>query len=414
MATGQNGANDLETLNGFFKDVYADQLEDLIPEGVKLQKMIPFSKPNARMGYQYKQPVTLRLEHGVTYGGEAGEAFDLNDAVPAGTKEASVRACEMVLRGRVSFGSISRSINDAASFGRATKHVIKNLMVSSHKKQEQMMFYGQSGLARVDGAVTAAALIPIRAADFAPGIWAGAEGMKLKIYDDKVGTTDRYGAGALSITSVDIKNKTITVDQNVTLVDGDYIFEFGALGNECLGLEAMLDGSVASPFGIPSASYSLWNANKYDNGAAVMTFAKVSDSIADAVSKGLEGKIDFFVNPKSWANLLNEQTAQRRFDSRYDVKKYENGSEGIVFHSQNGIIEVHSSTYVKESLAFGLELDCFERVGSSELTFKVPGSSDDFMIKLEAAHGVEFRTYCDQALFCSALGHNILIYNIIS
>lgn len=56
--------NDLATLNGFFKSVYADKLEDLVPEGVKLVKMLPFVKPNKRMGNDYKQPVSLQLEHG--------------------------------------------------------------------------------------------------------------------------------------------------------------------------------------------------------------------------------------------------------------------------------------------------------------------------------------------------------------
>jgi hypothetical protein len=51
--------NTITTLNGFFKNVYADKLENLIPEGVKLAKMIPFQSPVKRMGLEYKQPVTL-------------------------------------------------------------------------------------------------------------------------------------------------------------------------------------------------------------------------------------------------------------------------------------------------------------------------------------------------------------------
>jgi hypothetical protein len=56
--------NDIDTLNGFFKNVYADKLEDLVPEGVKLCKMIPFAKPNKKIGLEYKQSVSLQLEHG--------------------------------------------------------------------------------------------------------------------------------------------------------------------------------------------------------------------------------------------------------------------------------------------------------------------------------------------------------------
>ena len=63
MATGQNNSNDLGTLNGYFKTVYGEA-QDLIPEGIKLGKMINFVAPNKRMGLEYKQPVTLQLEHG--------------------------------------------------------------------------------------------------------------------------------------------------------------------------------------------------------------------------------------------------------------------------------------------------------------------------------------------------------------
>ena len=179
----------------------------------------------------------------------------------------------------------------------------------------------------------------------------------------------------------------------------------------------MLDGSELSPFGITSSEYSLWDGNRHVvNGGtpAALSFKEISVSIADAVSKGLEGKLDAFVSPVTWADLLNEQTTVIQKDSSYSNKKYENGSESIVFYSQNGAIEIHSSTYVKEGIAFVLDLKSFERVGSQELSMKLPGSSDEFVVKLENSHGIEFRTYCDTALFCNAIGHNILISGILN
>ena len=427
-------ANNIDTLNGFHKSIYGEELVDLIPEGVKLTKMIPFVKPNKRMGFDYKQPVSLQLEHGVTYGGTEGAAFSLNDAIPGATREASIKGCEMVLRGQVSIGAISRSINDAASYGRATKHVIKNLLISTHKKQEQMMFYGQSGIAKIatdveavaNGLVSAVEYnagttrteVLIEAASFAPGIFAGGEGMKLDFTASLAVAPVVLGK---SIVKVDVRSKVLYFagDQTASIVAEQFIFEGGAYGNECLGIEAMLSETSANVFGISTADYSLWNGNVYnlvtdggESSAAPLSFDHVSKSIADAVSKGLEGKLDLFVNPKTWSDLLSEQTAQRQFDSRYDTKKYENGAMSIVFYSQNGMIEIHSSTYVKEGIAFGLDLGCFERVGSSDVTFKIPGTNEDYMIKLQDYHALEYRTYCDLAIFCTALGHNLLITGI--
>jgi len=409
-------ANSMETLNGFHKTIYGDELTDLVPEGVKLSKMIPFVKPNKKMGLDYRQPVNLQLEHGVSYLGSEGLNTQLNAAIAGATREASVKGCEMVLRGSLSFTAISRSINDAASYGRATKHVIKNLLISTYKKQEQMCFYGQSGIGQVES--VSGTDIVIKAASFAPGIYAGGEGMKVSFYTALSGGFPHDDG--VTISNVNIKTRTLTLSAAVSVAADDFIFEFGARGNESLGIESMLSETSANVFGIPTSDYSLWKGNVYDlyadggesAGGAPLSFDHVSKSIADAVSKGLEGKLDLFVNPKTWSDLLSEQTALRQFDSRYDTKKYENGAMSIVFYSQNGMIEVHSSTYVKEGIAFGLDLSCFERVGSSDVTFKVPGSNDDFVIKLEGQHALEYRTYADVAVFCNAIGHNILITSI--
>ena len=43
-------ANNLVTLNGLFKEVYADKLERLIPDGVKLQTMIKFAPRQKQPG----------------------------------------------------------------------------------------------------------------------------------------------------------------------------------------------------------------------------------------------------------------------------------------------------------------------------------------------------------------------------
>lgn len=355
----------------------------------------------------------------VTYGGTEGEAFDLETAISGATREATVKGCEMVLRGRVSIGSISRSINDAASYGRATKHVIKSLLTSTYKKHEQMMFYGQSSLAQVESVT--GQVVKLKKETFAPGIWAGAEGMKVDFYDVlSAGTQQGAVLTGYSISNVNIRTNEITVVGSlVGVAADDFVFEYGAYGKESLGLEQMLKKQTGAVFGINTQDYSLWRGNVYDlvddgneSAPAPLSYKHISNAIADAVSKGLEGKLDAFINPCAWADLLNEQTALRSYDSSYSVKKYENGSQSIVFYSQNGMIEIHSSTYVKEGLAFLLDLSCFERVGSSDVTFNLPGTNNEFMIKLENAHGLEYRTYCDVALFCDALGHNIIITSI--
>jgi hypothetical protein len=55
----QSPNNNLQTLNGLFKEVYADKLENLIPDGVMLLKRIPFVSKEKQNGSNYHQPVVL-------------------------------------------------------------------------------------------------------------------------------------------------------------------------------------------------------------------------------------------------------------------------------------------------------------------------------------------------------------------
>ncbi len=51
--------NTTGTLNGYFKETYADKLQDLIPDGVKLLNKIDFMSKDKQPGNLYHQPVIL-------------------------------------------------------------------------------------------------------------------------------------------------------------------------------------------------------------------------------------------------------------------------------------------------------------------------------------------------------------------
>jgi hypothetical protein len=56
--------NTVESLNGLFKETYASKIKDLVPEGVKLLKMIDFNSSEKSPGNFYHTPLALGLEHG--------------------------------------------------------------------------------------------------------------------------------------------------------------------------------------------------------------------------------------------------------------------------------------------------------------------------------------------------------------
>lgn len=406
----QNSANTFsDTLNGLFKEAYSDKLENLIPEGLKLYKMIEFLPKEKQPGNLYHQPVILGHEHGVTFASATDDAFNLQAPISGQIKDAQIQGNPVVLRSVLGYTAASRAAQGGSkAFMDATKFLVANMLRSISKKLEIELFYGQMGYGTV--ASVAANVITITTGEYAAGIWSGAEGMPLEIRN-AAGTTIR---GQCNVTSVDLANRTVTVDLLPAGVTGtDVIFHRGAYGNEFSGVHKIIT-NTGTLFNISASNYSLWSGNQYDAGSAALTLGKVERAVALGVNKGLDSDVICLVNPKTWSDLLVEQTALRRFDGTYSGAELENGGKSIKFYGQNGLITIEPSIYVKESYAYLLDLKEFARVGSTDVTFKRPGMEGNFFKELDSSAGVELRCFSDMALFCSAPGRQVLIKNIVN
>ncbi len=407
--------NVVGNLNGFFKEQYADKLKDLIPEGLKVINAIPFAAKEKQGGNLFHQPVILGMEHGVTFASSDEDAFNLLPAIAGQIKDAQVRGNPMVMRSILGYAAASRAMKGGAqSFMEATKYLVSNMLRSMSKKLEIQMLYGQKGYAAVESAVLVGTptLITIADAEWAPGIWAGAEGMPIDIYDSTLATL----RGSFVVASVDMDAKTISVTTSAFaagVTTSDVIFHKGAKDHEFAGIHKILETTSGIMFNINVGSYNLFKGNSYPV-AGPLSFAKMTKAAARPVEKGLDSKLTVFVNPRGWADLLNDQAALRKYDSSYSPVKVENGSKSIVFHSQNGDLEIVPSIYVKEGYAYGLALEEWSRVGSSDITFKRPGQGEDFFRDLENSAGYEMRLYTDQAVFCCAPGKNVLLTGIVN
>ncbi len=398
--------NDLSTLNGLFKTVYDKEMQELIPDGVKLMNMIPFSKSN-QVGASYNQAVVLGLEHGVSFGGPGDDVYDLNDAVAGNVKQAEVKPSSIVLKSILGYVTASRSLaGGEKAFKDATKYLVANMLRSLTKKLEVELLYGQVGYATLAAqAATNTILIPD--AQWAPGIWGGAENMPIDIRDS-VGGNSRLR----NILSVDFDAKSITVDgAAVTIAAGDVIFHKGAYGKEFAGIHKIIT-NTGTLFGIDAATYTLWKGNTYSASNAPLSFQKLQEAIAKGVAKGLEDDVVVVVNPEVWADLLTDQAALRMYDQSYSPSKMSNGAKEIEFHGQNGMIKIMPSLYCKRGFAYVLCTEDWERIGSSEVTFRRPGRNDDFFKEVESKAGYELRAFADFCIFCHRPGVAVLIDSI--
>ena len=402
--------NTVGNLNGFFKEVYADKLQELIPEGLKLVNMIKFIGKDKQGGNLFHQPVILGMEHGVTFASSDDDAFNLNAPVAGQIKDAQVRGNPMVMRSLLGYTAASRSVGGKNSFMDATKYIVANMLRSMSKKLEIHLLYGQMGYGVVSSASTT--VVTITTAEWAPGIWAGGEGMPIEIRD----TTGATSRGEFTISSVDMDARTITLNANAAsagVVATDVIYHKGAYGNEFAGIHKILS-NTGTLFNINAGTYNLWKGNSYSAGSAALSFAKLTKASSRPVEKGLDSKLTFFVNPRGWADLLNDQAALRMYDQSYTSAQLQNGAKSLKFHSQNGELEIIPSIYIKEGYAYGLALEEFMRVGSSDISFKRPGYGDEFFRDLENAAAYELRLYTDQAVFCMAPGKNVLVTAIVN
>ena len=400
-------ASTVSQLNGLFKQSYGDNIVNLVPDGVKLYKMIDFISHEKRTGDLYHQPVSLTLEHGFTYGGTGGSVFNLEAANAGVMKDAQVQGHEMVLRSAISIGAVSRSLNSATSFEKATKHLVANMLRSFTRRLEVQMLYGKRGLATVGSLSGQAAVIN---ADFwAPGIWSGAEGMRVDVYQSDRSTVRVLD---LEISSVAFDTRTITFVANAgTLTAGDILYYKGSNSNEFDGVESIIR-NTGTIFNINAASYNLWQGSVV-TAAVDISFELITNGLTKLVEKGLvERKVQCLIHPKQFDVLLADLASKRSFDQSYKSGEAVDGHKAIKFFSQNGEIEVIPSIYVKQSHAFILCLEEFMRVGARDVSFDMPGYEGEFFRLLSDSNGYELRAYTDQALLCQAPGLQCLIEDL--
>lgn len=393
-------------LDGFFKEVYGEDVPDLIPRDMKVQELIKFAPAEKQLGNKFNQPVRLTDSSGFTFAGADAGAFSLNDARALTLKNAEVSGAQVLLREQMDYETAARASKGRNAFKDATKYLLESMQKSHRKINEIQCLYGQSSIGEVDS--ESSGVITLDVGEFAAALWSGLEGSVIDIYDDLAGTTLK-GDG-LVITAIDTSARTIAYTGTYTSpAAGDKIFFDGAFGNEMAGIHKILT-NTGSLFGISAATYSLWKASSQAAGGA-LNRAIVGEAVAKAVDKGLNDDIDLLLNTQVWNDLLDDEAALRRYADK-SGSEFVNGADKITFHSQNGSISIHAHKFVKQGYAYGLCKDEWKRIGATDVTMKTPGNGDQIFFHLPTKAGFEVRSYSNQAVFCHAPAKNFIITGI--
>ncbi len=408
-------ANDVDQLNGVFKKRYAKDVVYAVPDGTILIKEMPFDEGNA-LGDDWNEPVSLTHENGFTFvAAAAANSPSINDPIAGTTKNANVNSPQIYLQSEVNYDAAARAIQKGErAIVRAISHVIRNNTESHRAWQEVQSFHGQLDLGVVE--TNAANVITITKATWAPGIWAGREGMKI----DALNSTLASELDAdMIITVINFATRQITFDAvDAGVVAGSRLFAkdaaiFGAPATfrEPLGVHAALSAS-GTVYGISKTSFTLWTPGAVAAGSNPLDFDHSTEAVARVAEKGGMGMLDQFVNPHSFNDLIGDQAALRQYDEDGSTSMYRTGARAIRFYTGNGEVAVRPSIYVKRGFSYVINKRRWKRKGSQDFSFSSPFSTEAFHV-YEAKGGAFARSFSSTTPFCQALGQNALISGIV-
>ncbi len=405
----------LTQLNDMFAYVQ-DRAQSLLPENSVILKATPEITSNTEEGRVYLQPVQMTHENGITFGN--GDVFALNDASSAVYDEIEVNSFPMVLLTKISESVAGRMANSSKTF--ITQATLRSEVMynSLARFYEIAMKYGKSpdGIGTAIQTTSVASgttgTVYVTRAQWSPGIWGGAVGMRINFYDGSGALVSSGTDAVFTVTAVAPATWSFSISGSSTGITA-LSTAFGAgtcvivmdgsggstavNGNIMLGLEAQITGGTTI-FSIDPSTYPLWQGQVYPCSSAAFTMAKALSGVALAVGMGgLNSDVILDVSAATYQNLNADQAALRMYDGSYSAKDAENGTEEIAYRGPNGRISVTVNNITKEGLASAYPKKYLKRIGVHEMSFKRPGHDDTYFQEIPGYAGFSLRAAGD---FC--------------
>lgn len=422
-------------LAGLFKEAYADGIRTLYPEMALILKETGELTEAERVGNLYHQPVLLTREQGYTYGGSSGDAYTLAASLAMSMADAQLQGVENTLRSRVAMRVASKSVGSTKAFKQGVGLVLKSNMSSHSLRKEKEFLYGGSSLGL---GVTSAGnadsgtqeTSTITAATWATGLWAGEEGATLNAFRTDTGALISSGADAIfTLASVDPDNKKITVTGTSTgctalhaqATNTTYAFAGArtALATLVEGIGLHYVGTVAGGTTVWNISNTntLWKPSSHSCASGALTFGKIVAGMQKPVAKAaLDENVTLYCSSDTWPSLVDSFAAARMLDSSYTPEEYKNGAGKVSYVYGPAIVKVvpHPMVMGGHALAVPMGSAKPKKVGSTDITFNVPGRGDEMFTLIPDANGFEFRSYSDFAPFLPEPAKMVVFTSIVN
>ncbi|MDQ3231265.1 MAG: hypothetical protein M3Q07_05540 [Pseudobdellovibrionaceae bacterium] len=394
-------ANTPTTIASRFKQKFNKEISQVVPITADIIRRCEFRK-DLETGASAEFDVQLSLENGFSQG--TGK-FALNGSVDQVAKRASVTGYSLILQSEVSYDAVTRAKGDDKAFARFASSKFIPMLDSFRNREEYHAMMGRhTGLGRVTG--NSSGVLTIRADTWIPTLAASSVGATIVAYDAAMAATTAGGAqhnGDLTITAVDVDNRTITVSgTNAAIVSGDYLYFKGDYSTSSrIGLLAtgLNSGTL---WGIDASAYPLWRGNSYTM-TTYLTLGHILAAAAKSAAKGCAGvKLVCHVPVDAFQRLVNDEAALVRHKAS---KELENGAEKLSFMGASGQIEVVPHLYLPNGYSVLWPEDFTYILGSQEATNQLDPNTGDEVHTVPGFSTKEMRMFSDTCgVFCEKPG----------
>ena len=410
------GEVDVSAAQGILKRVYDPELGDVRPKSSVFQRMFKFESGN-KVGESYQYGVCVQPPNGFTYLGSSGAVKALQTPVNSVIRQATITPFESTLREQVSWAAMSRAAEAGDQAIKAlTGELVLAMRNATANRLEASLHHGQRGYGTVESVTDLTggyASVVITAATWAPGMWqALGAGSR---WDSFTGTTKNNASGVLTLTSsaggvpaITSSTRTLVFSFTGTLASeitaGDVLFPVTANAgagshDDMPGLLKQASTTTGDSLGISTTTFPNWAGNLVPVGGANFSHGVVEDLLSVVRDRGAEGALTVYVSNKAFSALAVELAQLRRFDDSY-TEKGKTGFKRISYLSP----DVDEVTIVNDMFMMQGELvilpdDYVSRVGSSDITFGIPGmpAGQDLVQYVPGFNAAELGMWSDQA-----------------
>lgn len=384
---------DYAAVTGNLKTVFAGY-ENAIPKEYILMREFKF-EAGSKVGDEYQYGVELTRPHGHTTAGP-GVFPELNAPVARQAPKAKLQPYQHYLRERVTYDILSRCAESSQAAKAELGATVESMRESVMFRQEVFALYGQMGLATI-GTVTAASnRIEFTAAQWAPGMWAGNEGMPLTIR-----TSDGVFVKDVTIDTIDNDNRYLVLNTGDAngITAGDVVwFQGGSSSSEPVGIAKIIQ-NTGTLYNISAATYGLWKGNhRAQSGSVDLGFKLAMTLDADIRSRGGMGDQLGLVAPVTWNVLVSSVEAARDF-ADYKNTEIDRGTRQLKYYSPTGTTTIMCHPIVKPCDYFSLRKGKWFRAGATDPTFEIPGGEGKVLYDLQDYPGKELRAMANNTWF---------------